>query len=890
MSKKFNNNDQRHGSDHGSPPSLNPQDLMGSLISPGPATPNQENFNTQWPGLQGWDATGQGMFGQGMPFPGQMQLPQPAFGPMGQQDYVPFDNDGDKEMDDEPYSPTFNFQRPTQFRGIGRVPQEQNVGQVPLALNVASFQTPMPQPQPASAGKVPKTTTKPTPTVDTQNRAAELRAKLLASRPQSAASARSTTPGKSNELPILPRSKIQAVPKETDGKPLQPTSGIFGKSTTLQQTATKNGTGRAYLKPQSRGSDRSGMSAEIDSLFAEARNAANGNKQQEPGPECDKTPATPAKPAANVPLSNVLAPSMPTYVRTSTVESERPILNADVSSDEEGEIRGDSTQPTSIEQQDEPLKSVESRQDTMTEAQEKKDRLSETKTVYGALQEGTTKPANLSSANASRPTIPKKEPGTSPTTKQQSKPKPSSPKATRDSQYLGWSGSRLAYDSYQPTRDQHREPEPDTRRRDSDHERRVLATQAQAKGSSRTSKEALEARRKAVIDDNARAAEDYKRAADTKKRQQAVRETEGQKRDERAPHAQSDSRRIAEPSNRDRDVHMADYAEPWQAPTSRRGSNQYQADIRTTTAVGAVAIDGQDLVDWLELTQYFDEDYRPKRLSRFRKMRELEAQKAELEREEQMELEERSNLARAQSAISTPTNAFSPKVLYRASIATPKMPPPPLPLPLRETTDAAPLSQATTPTFKRQYAQVDNDAQPVDKFARTDHNGTRTRGSSPTTSIRGEPLSARLPPPLDDRVSRNDGPDRRYGPRRRSPSPYHFHPDSRERRRSCSPRRNSNPHSLGLERPFNKTCFNCGQPDHQHKECPYPRRDGSDGKGGLLIQGPGGFPVSSNYKGKNPKPFKPAPGAGIPSFERGRGIGRGAYGSRVGSLDRGDEV
>lgn len=142
------------------------------------------------------------------------------------------------------------------------------------------------------------------------------------------------------------------------------------------------------------------------------------------------------------------------------------------------------------------------------------------------------------------------------------------------------------------------------------------------------------------------------------------------------------------------------------------------------------------------MTEYHDEDYRKRKLSRFRKKRELDAARAELEREDQMELEERSH--RAQTTVSPPNNVFSPSVLRRASIATiahTKMPPPPLPLqPRRESNSDGP-SMASTPTLKRQHAELDTDARPVEKFARTDTNGNHTRGSSPATSVKGEPVS-----------------------------------------------------------------------------------------------------------------------------------------------------
>ena len=263
------------------------------------------------------------------------------------------------------------------------------------------------------------------------------------------------------------------------------------------------------------------------------------------------------------------------------------------------------------------------------------------------------------------------------------------------------------------------------------------------------------------------------------------------------------------------------------------------------------------------MTEYHDEEYRHRRLLRFRKKQELDAARAELEREDQMDLEERNH--RAHTTVSPPAFSSVQRRASIASIANPsRMPPPPLPLPLRESNndrigDIAPLSQASTPTLKRHHAELDTDVQPAEKFVRTTDNGIRTRGSSPATSFKGEPLSARFPPrppPLEDRMTRRGSDfERRNLPRRRSPSPgYPYrHADSGDRRRSYSPRprmRGGLPPPLALERPYQKSCFKCNKTDHQQKDCPLLRHDSRDNPPG----GPG-FPVSQNYKGKNPRPI-----------------------------------
>ena len=198
-----------------------------------------------------------------------------------------------------------------------------------------------------------------------------------------------------------------------------------------------------------------GMSVDIENLLAEGRNAADGKlqlQQQDVIPKVESVTAI-------TPGSN--ATSAPPLVKPDDEEKQQ-ILDANtLSSDEEGEIRGDSTQPTSIDQ---PLKSVESRQDTLTEAQEKIDRQLETKSVYGALKTDNPKPTKVSAPGS-------KEAWANPKVAEGSRAKPSSPKATRDHLQTAH-GRAAAYDSYKPDRD--------VRRRDSDQERRVSSSNPHA--------------------------------------------------------------------------------------------------------------------------------------------------------------------------------------------------------------------------------------------------------------------------------------------------------------------------------------------------------------------------------------------------------------------------
>lgn len=93
----------------------------------------------------------------------------------------------------------------------------------------------------------------------------------------------------------------------------------------------------------------------------------------------------------------------------------------------------------------------------------------------------------------------------------------------------------------------------------------------------------------------------------------------------------------------------------------------------------------QDVTDWLEMTGFDNVSHRTRRLEIHRKKKALDVQRAELEREEQLELEQHSRSMRATSVypnINTDTNlsssVFSSQAARASSVS--RMPPPPLPL------------------------------------------------------------------------------------------------------------------------------------------------------------------------------------------------------------------
>ena len=238
-----------------------------------------------------------------------------------------------------------------------------------------------------------------------------------------------------------------------------------------------------------------------------------------------------------------------------------------------------------------------------------------------------------------------------------------------------------------------------------------------------------------------------------------------------------------------------------------------------------------DMKDWLELTDWYDEEHRERRLSRFRKRRELDLARFQLEQEEQLEMQQRS-LLRSAAAPDTPRRS--------------QMPPPTLP-PTHGSNDATKApDQVAQPTLKRQHAEDDTDAR--NKVARVDT-------SRPSFKDESSP-SSYAPVPLEHRISRDDNQwHSRYRPRSRSPDRYRRRSASPERRRFSVP-----------EHGFVPTCHNCGVRGHYKNQCTEPFRDGRDRfRQPPPLSKPGGYQrfgnnnddVSPNYQGKNPqKGFK----------------------------------
>ena len=725
-------------------------------------------------------------------------------------------------------------------------------------------------------------------TTDSKKRAAELRAKLLAKRASSAAP---TPASKANGAAVSPH-KPNPQGSSAAGDPTanvgpKEMAGVFSP---LRQNGIRKDHARtaSNTSQMGGGSEKSGMSADIEHLFAEAKSAAvipAGKAEFEPSrqPEQDGLVTT-------------------TYI--TPAERSRSTQDAEdsesSSSDEEGEIRG-STQPTSVDQVEEPVRSIENGRDTTTDSQEKMIRQTETQLAYQTLKK-IRKMDGLHAENTVSDGVARKVKQTNEADRNPvQKPKapfkslPSKPPSQQNRHEVQSRGHDKHHPARQPQQTRRGE-EVDNARDTYAHPvqgaRRASDDAGQMRGGVRMSREEQARRRKAQIEDNSRAAEEYKRSLDERQRQ-APQPRQELSNDAEPSQAQTPAGSVHSTSGHpashsDSHVTTGDSAENSAALLEQRQKEE------TAIAAAQYEINEQDIMDWLELTEYFDAEYRNRKLARFRKKRDLERQKAELEQEDLLEQEARAKSARASSAISPPVASASPHGVRRASIVLPQMRPPPLPLRLNNS-DVPGNNQGATATashnhglaLKRLHGDIDPDpaaVPPAEKTARIQAPQPEPSEPSPVTAIKGESHSALVSPavPFENRY-RPPSPETVYRPRSRSPRGGHNYQSynrnrnyEQRRRASYSPRRSSDGYVRSRDKLQLRTCFHCGDSNHQVNACPRLRVD-------IPVDDTrraSGYAVSPNYRGRNPKRM-PWPY---------NGHGKGADPSRVSSLTRLDRA
>ena len=889
------------GTPHGSPPPNTNNDftgLMGSLISPGhtPATPLQQAFNMPIYNPASWPNVGQGNYNFNVPFQGS-PTNQDTWNQNGGSGYMALglgeveseDQNSLMVVDDTDILKNLqDKQHLSQNGGASTHTQATNPelpvrpGQLP---NLATS-SPLPLPHQKLQGPTapaPALVTKSPMVNDSAARAAELRAKLLAKRSSTTASPRASPAVKKAELASNAQTNTQELHK----------NGLLSRKTKIedaskqaavQATAATKPEEKSTSKPQEQSHSKVIKDDEIEHLFAQARNAADTTQPDTKMTNGNHvTGANVEKPPADLPTDGV-------KMAKADVSDVRPAMQKTGGSSEmsEGEIHSGPSSPVAARPSPKIIEIKEGKQDD----QEKKEKLTRQNEVTRAYQ--PLKPVTQATRGSTK---------NSPQAPDQSKAEqlPSPKLSNKQLKQQAWkqrNGYATSHDTYPDSRkDQDTDRDRNSNGRDDDRDPRrastsqAFANPAQVERDARRRLSDDELRRLQRTEENSRRAADYKKYLETQRVAASRKSSDSSKALSSPKEARSqEAEPRAPPATKRRTDRIGSDATPLriktQMPTVESATGEQDVDTVMFSPTGDTIEDDEDISDWLELTEYYDLAHREKRLTWFRKKRALDIQRAELEREEQMELQERSMLKRAQSVL--PTNIPS-RATRRASNIHAKMPPPPLPLKEANSVgikikDAAlsagpATSQTPITPLKRQHVEDDTDTrrtQPADKIARTDLNDFAANEKPLTSpaSVKGEGSAVR-----GDRYIPRQGRSRSPGIRRRSLSP-------RRLRHSRSPSPYGNRVSggaNGIPR-YLRTCHNCGQPGHVVNECPEPRRDGKDWNRPSEYQ----QWVSPNYRGRNPVAVPRGGSNRSPHPRGGGGTGSRSRQSPIGRSEDGE--
>lgn len=808
MSQNFNGYNGASQNSH-APTGQNFEGLSGSLIYPDPSTPVQPNYGQAWPGPQGWQNHSQNNYNFGLTFP-PPPIDPGAYFPNNQEDFVPFDKSANFYENDNVVTNISAGSRVPPLTQIGEgeesdATREQMKSRLQELMRHPAMKRPSSEMQ--GQPQVQHTATlSPAPKPDANalnDRAAELRAKLLAKR---------------GSTPVAPSSVVSKPTDPPKGNAndaivsLKPTDGAQAAGLLARKTTDK--VAKAPLRPNPSDNpptnsstpslDKANASTDIDGLFAEARAAVlaeSTNLQR----RASKAEIAGTKVAEKINKRPTTTAPVEKPSEASTSESHRRSFNNSTPSSEMselGEIRSDSGKPSRTSNPSEVTKlqeTKESREETK-ENRDKDRNFDENfhRPIDDDVMKQTTKThgqgfeaADMASPKASRNVSSNKSDTSTPQHLFQN------PKIDNRQDRNGHPSS-----TQEPRRDsdQVRRQGPNTQETGNRPRPGLGYQQWSPYDRDRTSHQRDgEGRRpqppRYDVNENARAAAEYKRELEARRQ------------------ANSQKAEIAKDHNRERAEPAKDYnkkeretvqqqipkkimSEAQQFTPNSRSNDQY---VKFADDIKAIGRDNrandvsrelseqdnhdkiEDVRDWLEMTGYFDVQYRKKGLARFRKLRaidiekaELERERAELEREAQSDLEGRSHFARSQSAFpresverSTSGSVISPQVI-RSSISA--MPPPPVPA--KEATDdmgikikdsanrenfpsrranedgmrSAPKHyegvKAPTHPLKRHHEPDEDDpelagARPADKLARTDFKGRMDESNFVRSPARG---------------------------------------------------------------------------------------------------------------------------------------------------------
>ncbi|KAI4215908.1 MAG: hypothetical protein LQ351_001896 [Letrouitia transgressa] len=271
---------------------------------------------------------------------------------------------------------------------------------------------------------------------------------------------------------------------------------------------------------------------------------------------------------------------------------------------------------------------------------------------------------------------------------------------------------------------------------------------------------------------------------------------------------------------------------------------------------------GDDVADWLEITGYYDLEYRKKSLQRFRRIKELQRQQAELELEAQREFQTRRPFMRSISTMpleSIETNPTPASPLLHSTQPFPAQSMRPPPLPPKDDSDDVGIKIKNT--ANRDVSYTGTRAMDDVTYNGSSHHATGTRYiQSPNKPTRAEPRGRPFdtsrptspgaihqdPASYTSRKVRDDYPQsyriRSRSPRfrRRSASPSNRRfsdADAYTTQNSRSQRGGSMDRHMELARPehdmydprrdaAHNRCRNCDRVGHYTPDCPMNVRGG----------------------------------------------------------------
>lgn len=889
------------GTPHGSPPLHANNDftgLMGSLISPGPApvSPLQPAFGMPFYNATAWQNSGQANYNFNVPYQGS-PVNQDAWNRNGGENYVPLGQDEEEEEDEDSLMAVDdteilkNLQNGQQLSHNSTISSQTQAtnhelpvkpAQLPNLTSSSALALPHPRLRGGTLNATASVTKSPLVN-DSAARAAELRAKLLAKRPSTTASPRASPAVKKAELPSATQPNSQQLHKN-GVNPTESKTEDASKNAALQATAATNAEENSTGKIQEQPQGKPIKDDEFEHLFASARNAADTAKPDPVRTNGSRNGRASVEKPADLPVSDV-------EITKPAALDLRPALQKSGHSSEmsEGEIHSSPSSPTVAPPSPKATEMKESKQADQ-DKKEKLIRQNEVNKAYQPLRTSKQSTADPPTSSSKIPDHSKPE--------QVPSPKLSNKQLKQQAwkQKNGYGGPHDVYPDSRRDREWDRARDPDVRDDDRDPRRpstsQAHSNFAQVERDARRRVLDDEMRRQQRTEDNARRAAEYKKNLDAQRVAASRKASESSKvlsspKDVRKKEVEVRASQNPKITNGRDESDAIQLRIDTQMRTVESATGEQETDSVTLSPIGQNIEGDEDISDWLELTEYYDLAHRERRLTWFRKKKALDVQRAELEREEQLELQERSMLKRAHSML--PTNT-PPKATRRASTVHARMAPPPLPLKeannvgikIKDSALSAglPASHTPTTTLKRPFAEDDLDArrsQPADKIARTDLNG-HVANEKPLTSpgsVKGEGPVVR-----GDRYIPRQARSRSPAFRRRSLSPR------RPRRsRSPSPPHGNRTFSSGNGFPKHlRTCHNCNQPGHIVNECTEPRRDGKEWNRPSEYQ----QWVSPNYRGRNPVAVARGGGNRSPHPRGGGPTGNRSRYSSIGKTDDGE--